>query len=83
MHGCCLPRDAVCALLATGDALPQQQMPVPCRVKISDALQLLISDVCSRLDVDGLRGDLVVNRQVCLRHSAGCCQSEWQLDTWH
>lgn len=33
-----------------------------CRVTISDQLQLLISDICSRLDVDGLRGDLVVNR---------------------
>lgn len=32
------------------------------RVKISPKLQLLISDLCSRLDVDGLRGDLVVNR---------------------
>jgi magnesium chelatase subunit I len=27
-------------------------------------LQLLISDMCSRLNVDGLRGDLVVNRAV-------------------
>lgn len=25
-------------------------------------LQLLISDMCSRLNVDGLRGDLVINR---------------------
>ncbi len=32
------------------------------RVKISEELKLLISDICSRLDVDGLRGDLVVNR---------------------
>ena len=24
--------------------------------------QLLISDICSRLNVDGLRGDIVVNR---------------------
>jgi hypothetical protein len=35
--------------------------PAP-RVKIARDLQVLISDVCSRLDVDGLRGDLVVNR---------------------
>jgi hypothetical protein len=26
--------------------------------------QILISDICSRLDVDGLRGDLVINRAV-------------------
>lgn len=32
------------------------------QVKISPQLQLVISDMCSRLDVDGLRGDLVVNR---------------------
>ncbi len=32
------------------------------RVKISRELQILISEICSRLDVDGLRGDLVVNR---------------------
>ncbi len=25
-------------------------------------LQVLISDMCSRLDVDGLRGDIVINR---------------------
>lgn len=24
--------------------------------------QILISDICSRLDVDGLRGDIVINR---------------------
>lgn len=28
------------------------------------ALQLLISDMCSRLEVDGLRGDIVINRAV-------------------
>jgi hypothetical protein len=33
-----------------------------CRVKVSRQLQLLISDMCSRLNVDGLRGDLVINR---------------------
>lgn len=27
-------------------------------------LQLLISDMCSRLEVDGLRGDIVINRAV-------------------
>ncbi|GFR44883.1 hypothetical protein Agub_g6227, partial [Astrephomene gubernaculifera] len=32
------------------------------RVRISDELQVLISDICSRLDVDGLRGDIVINR---------------------
>ncbi|KAL6762314.1 magnesium chelatase subunit I [Haematococcus lacustris] len=32
------------------------------RVKISDELQLLISELCSKLEVDGLRGDLVTNR---------------------
>ncbi|KAI8468270.1 MAG: magnesium chelatase subunit I [Monoraphidium minutum] len=32
------------------------------KVKISKELQILISDICSRLEVDGLRGDLVVNR---------------------
>ena len=32
------------------------------KVKIARELQVLISDICSRLDVDGLRGDLVVNR---------------------
>jgi magnesium chelatase subunit I len=32
------------------------------KVKITEELQLLISDICSRLDVDGLRGDLVINR---------------------
>ncbi|PNW74766.1 hypothetical protein CHLRE_12g510800v5 [Chlamydomonas reinhardtii] len=31
-------------------------------VKISEELQILISDICSRLDVDGLRGDIVINR---------------------
>ena len=31
-------------------------------VKISLELELLISDICSRLDVDGLRGDIVINR---------------------
>ncbi len=31
-------------------------------MRISKELQLLISDICSRLNVDGLRGDLVVNR---------------------
>lgn len=31
-------------------------------VKISMDLQVLISDICSRLDVDGLRGDIVINR---------------------
>jgi hypothetical protein len=29
---------------------------------VSRELQLLISNMCSRLDVDGLRGDLVINR---------------------
>lgn len=33
-----------------------------CRVKVPRNLQLLISDMCSRLNVDGLRGDLVINR---------------------
>eukprot|EP00877_Chromochloris_zofingiensis_P002200 jgi/Chrzof1/11981/Cz06g16260.t1_CHLI1[v5.2] len=32
------------------------------QVKITQELQILISDICSRLNVDGLRGDLVVNR---------------------
>jgi hypothetical protein len=32
------------------------------RVKVPRQLQLLISGMCSRLDVDGLRGDLVINR---------------------
>ncbi|EFJ50578.1 hypothetical protein VOLCADRAFT_103792 [Volvox carteri f. nagariensis] len=32
------------------------------QVKISNELQILISDICSRLDVDGLRGDIVINR---------------------
>lgn len=32
------------------------------RVKVPRELQLLISDMCSRLNVDGLRGDLVINR---------------------
>lgn len=32
------------------------------KVKITEELQLLISDICSRLEVDGLRGDLVINR---------------------
>ncbi|KXZ56004.1 hypothetical protein GPECTOR_2g1556 [Gonium pectorale] len=32
------------------------------KVKISTELQVLISDICSRLDVDGLRGDIVINR---------------------
>lgn len=31
-------------------------------IKVSMELQLLISDICSRLQVDGLRGDIVVNR---------------------
>ncbi|KAG2452528.1 hypothetical protein HYH02_002766 [Chlamydomonas schloesseri] len=31
-------------------------------VKISEELQILVSDICSRLDVDGLRGDIVINR---------------------
>ena len=31
-------------------------------VKISDDLRLKISEVCSQLDVDGLRGDIVTNR---------------------
>lgn len=31
-------------------------------VRISEELQILIADLCSRLDVDGLRGDLVINR---------------------
>lgn len=31
-------------------------------VKISDELKLKISQVCSELDVDGLRGDIVTNR---------------------
>jgi hypothetical protein len=35
-----------------------------CRIKVPRDLQLLISDMCSRLNVDGLRGDLVVNRAV-------------------
>jgi hypothetical protein len=34
------------------------------RIKVPRDLQLLISDMCSRLNVDGLRGDLVVNRAV-------------------
>ena len=29
---------------------------------IHPSLQVLISDICSRLEVDGLRGDIVVNR---------------------
>ncbi|GIL70109.1 hypothetical protein Vretimale_3378 [Volvox reticuliferus] len=32
------------------------------QVKISNELQIIISDICSRLDVDGLRGDIVINR---------------------
>ncbi|KAF8073212.1 chlI [Scenedesmus sp. PABB004] len=34
------------------------------KIKVPRELQLLISDMCSRLNVDGLRGDLVVNRAV-------------------
>lgn len=34
------------------------------KIKVPRNLQLLISDMCSRLNVDGLRGDLVVNRAV-------------------
>eukprot|EP00955_Chlamydomonas_euryale_P005630 59710-Chlamydomonas_euryale.AAC.3 len=30
--------------------------------QISESDELLISDICSRLDVDGLRGDIVINR---------------------
>jgi magnesium chelatase subunit I len=29
---------------------------------VSSSLQVMISDACSRLGVDGLRGDLVTNR---------------------
>jgi magnesium chelatase subunit I len=32
------------------------------RVDIDYALRVKISEVCSRLDVDGLRGDIVTNR---------------------
>ena len=32
------------------------------KVKISDDFKLKISQVCSELDVDGLRGDIVTNR---------------------
>ncbi|KAG1655040.1 hypothetical protein FOA52_008791 [Chlamydomonas sp. UWO 241] len=31
-------------------------------IKISPENELLISEICSRLDVDGLRGDIVINR---------------------
>ncbi|WIA09653.1 hypothetical protein OEZ85_009040 [Tetradesmus obliquus] len=43
-------------LVAARELLPKIKVPRP--------LQLLISDMCSRLNVDGLRGDLVVNRAV-------------------
>lgn len=35
------------------------------QVTISDDLRIKISQVCSELDVDGLRGDLVCNRAAC------------------
>jgi len=47
------------------DKLMQKLMEARERLKkvtISEELQILISDICSRLDVDGLRGDLVINR---------------------
>lgn len=57
------------ALYASGaaeqDALRQkleearQRLP---SVRCSEQMQIAISDVCSRLEVDGLRGDLVINR---------------------
>jgi len=33
-------------------------------VKVSNEIKIKISDLCSRLEIDGLRGDLVVNRAV-------------------
>mmetsp|Transcript_5544 Transcript_5544/g.12272 ORF Transcript_5544/g.12272 Transcript_5544/m.12272 type:complete len:448 (-) Transcript_5544:851-2194(-) len=48
------------------DALRQKLVDARKRLKagirMSEELQVLISDICSRLDVDGLRGDIVVNR---------------------
>nr|YP_009497577.1 protochlorophyllide reductase magnesium chelatase subunit [Astrosyne radiata]AWT40290.1 protochlorophyllide reductase magnesium chelatase subunit [Astrosyne radiata] len=38
-------------------------------VKIKEDLQIKISEVCSRLDVDGLRGDIVTNR-AAIAHAA-------------
>ena len=34
-------------------------------VKIDRDMKIKISTVCSELDIDGLRGDLVVNRAAC------------------
>eukprot|EP00798_Chlamydomonas_sp_ICE-L_P015199 gene15199-21274_t len=58
--------DAFCASAQPEqDALKEKAMKARDalrKVKISMELQLLVSDICSRLNVDGLRGDLVVNR---------------------
>ena len=35
------------------------------KVKISDDFKIKISKICSQLDIDGLRGDLVCNRAAC------------------
>lgn len=43
-------------------ASPGCALVLSCRTKVPRNLQLLISDMCSRLNVDGLRGDLVINR---------------------
>ena len=43
---------------------PISSLTYPCADPLYRAttLQILISDICSRLNVDGLRGDIVVNR---------------------
>ena len=45
--------------LASTIALARQRLK---HVKISDELRIKISEVCSQLNVDGLRGDIVTNR---------------------
>ncbi len=64
----------------------RQRLP---RVRISQELQLLISDICSRLDVDGLRGECGSFSLHCGTHAhvarcAGvCCDWMWtDVDGW-
>lgn len=52
---------ATFASLPACSVIPVANPPEGCACGPSP-LQVLISDICSRLDVDGLRGDIVINR---------------------
>lgn len=50
-------------------SLAQAKVPARCahclQVRMPRELRLMVSEICSLLDIDGIRGDITVNRAAC------------------